>query len=83
MEQVRANAQLLDVATDTPIQVGRFDKPRVDVFTVQDKIAGRLIRSVQTQMIQGAAWISNETRRPEATDLFLQTHALASRRVSV
>jgi tetratricopeptide (TPR) repeat protein len=57
--RIRVNAQLIDTDTGTHLWAERFDKPRADLFDMQDEITTRLARAV------GIELVAAETRRAE------------------
>lgn len=76
-EQVRVNARLADAQVGNEIWAERFDTARGGVLEVQDKIVGRLSRTVGLQVVNFAARRS-EREKPnsaEATDLILRGQA--------
>src|SRR4029077_15566438 len=58
-DRIRVNAQLIDTATGAHLWAERFDKPRADIFDMQDEITTRLARIV------GVALVAAERRRGE------------------
>ncbi|MGO8919889.1 MAG: adenylate/guanylate cyclase domain-containing protein [Stellaceae bacterium] len=57
--RIRVNAQLIDAETGAHLWAERFDKPRADLFDMQDEITARLAHSLDLEI--GAA----ESRRAE------------------
>ena len=45
-DRIRVNAQLIDTETGAHLWAERFDKPRADIFDMQDEITTRLARTV-------------------------------------
>jgi len=59
---LRVNAQLINAETGAHIWADRFDKPRADLFGMQDEITARLARDMDVQLVLA------ETRRLERED---------------
>jgi TolB-like protein/Tfp pilus assembly protein PilF len=57
--RIRVNAQLIDAATGAHVWAERFDKPRSDIFDMQDEITTRLARTI------GVELVAAESRRAE------------------
>jgi tetratricopeptide (TPR) repeat protein len=81
---VRFNAQLLDAESGAHIWAERFDKPRADVFDMQDEVTSRLARMV------GVKLVAAESRRAErgagygdSIDLAMRGRAVLNEDVSV
>jgi TolB-like protein/Flp pilus assembly protein TadD len=49
--RMRVNAQLIDTETGAHLWAERFDKPRADLFDMQDEIISRLARSVGVELV--------------------------------
>jgi len=49
-EQVRINAQLIDATTGQHLWAERYDGPIGDVFTVQDRIAGKIVTALAVKL---------------------------------
>jgi TolB-like protein/Flp pilus assembly protein TadD len=58
-DRVRFNAQLLDAESGAHIWAERFDKPRTDLFDMQDEVTARLARMVDVELVAA------ESRRAE------------------
>jgi TolB-like protein/class 3 adenylate cyclase/tetratricopeptide (TPR) repeat protein len=58
-DRIRVNAQLIDATTGAHLWAERFDKPRADIFDMQDEITTRLARVV------GVELVAAESRRAE------------------
>ena len=83
-DRVRFNAQLLDAETGAHIWAERFDKPRANLFDMQDEVTARLARMV------GVELVAAESRRAErkagsldATDLAMRGRAVLNQQMSV
>src|SRR5260370_24035283 len=64
---VRVNAQLIDAEPGAHVWAERFDKPRGDLFVMQDEITARLARMVGIELV--AAEDRRAARqRPENSD---------------
>jgi hypothetical protein len=50
-DRVRVNAQLIDTETGAHLWAERFDKPRGDIFEMQDEITTRLARTVGIELV--------------------------------
>jgi TolB-like protein/DNA-binding winged helix-turn-helix (wHTH) protein len=53
--QVRVNAQLIDARTGTYLWAERFDAENAELFTLQDRITGRIASSLATEFMPAAA----------------------------
>ena len=49
-DQVRINAQLIDVKTDTSLWARSYDRERSDIFAVQDEIAAAIVDALQVEI---------------------------------
>jgi TolB-like protein len=49
--RIRVNAQLIDAATGAHLWAERFDKPRADLFDMQDEIIARLAHSLTLEIV--------------------------------
>jgi TolB-like protein len=83
-DRVRFNAQLLDAESGAHIWAERFDKPRADLFDMQDEVTSRLARMV------GVRLVACESRRAEqgaghgdAIDLAMRGRAVLNEDVSL
>jgi class 3 adenylate cyclase/TolB-like protein/Flp pilus assembly protein TadD len=65
--RIRINAQLIDAATGAHLWAERFDKPRGDLFDMQDEITTRLARSLELE-IHEAESRRLERERPDNMD---------------
>ena len=50
-DRIRVNAQLIDTETGAHLWAERFDKPRADIFDMQDEITTRLARIVGIELV--------------------------------
>jgi len=71
--QVRANAQLVDAATDTHLWADRFDSETVDPFALQNEITARIGNTLHLELI--AAEAARPTTHPDALDYILRGRA--------
>lgn len=57
-DQVRTSVQLVDVEREQPLWAATFDQPADALFTLEDQIAGRIVRSLSLdgKAPLGAAW---------------------------
>jgi TolB-like protein/predicted Zn-dependent protease len=83
-DRVRFNAQLLDTESGAHLWAERFDKPRADLFDMQDEVTARLARMV------GVELVAAESRRAErkaghvdATDLAMRGRAVLNEHMSM
>jgi TolB-like protein/class 3 adenylate cyclase len=84
-ERIRVNAQLIDAASGEHLWAERFDKPRADIFDMQDEITPRLARSIGIELV-AAEGRRAERERPvnmDAVDLTLRGRAILNRPPSV
>jgi TolB-like protein len=65
--RIRINAQLIDAATGAHLWAERFDKPRGDLFDMQDEITTRLARSLELEMHEAESR-RLERERPDNMD---------------
>ncbi|HYM32872.1 MAG TPA: tetratricopeptide repeat protein [Candidatus Cybelea sp.] len=79
--RIRVNAQLIDVETGAHLWAERFDKPRADLFDMQDEITARLARTVGIELV-AAEGRRAERERPDnmdAVDLAMRGRAVMNR----
>jgi TolB-like protein len=50
-DRIRVNAQLIDAETGAHLWAERFDKPRADIFDMQDEITARLARLTGIEIV--------------------------------
>ena len=77
-DRIRVNAQLIDAETGAYFWAERYDRPRADLFAMQDEITNRLARALGVELIAAESQRSNG-KRPEdldAIDLCMRGHAL-------
>ncbi|MBV8410928.1 MAG: tetratricopeptide repeat protein [Alphaproteobacteria bacterium] len=82
-DRVRINAQLLDAESGAHIWAERFDKPRTDLFDMQDEVTTRLARLVGVELV--AAESKRAQQQPgygDATDLAMRGRAVLNGDVS-
>ncbi|HLN11477.1 MAG TPA: hypothetical protein VK281_21335, partial [Xanthobacteraceae bacterium] len=65
--RIRVNAQLIDAETGAHLWAERFDKPRADLFDMQDEITARLAHSLDLEIV-AAEGRRAERERPNAMD---------------
>ncbi|MEY2920036.1 MAG: hypothetical protein RL261_1341, partial [Pseudomonadota bacterium] len=77
-EQLRVTAQLIDTTTGAHVWSIRFDKPRNDVFEVQDEIAAQVVKALQLSVqADSASRIAGQgTTNFDAYLAYLQGRAL-------
>jgi TolB-like protein/class 3 adenylate cyclase/tetratricopeptide (TPR) repeat protein len=83
--RIRVNAQLIDAATGAHLWADRFDKPRADLFDMQDEITTRLARTVGIELV-AVEGRRAERERPDnmdAVDLAMRGRAIMNRPFSV
>jgi TolB-like protein len=80
--RIRVNAQLIDAQTGAHLWAERFDKPRAEIFDMQDEIVARLARTLDEKLITAEARRSERARsaNPDTLDLFLCGWAAFNRR---
>ncbi len=73
-DRIRVTAQLIDVKTDAHIWSETYDRQLVDIFDIQDDIAGRIVAALRKSL--GGQGVLPERQRPtenmQAYDLYLQ-----------
>jgi TolB-like protein/Flp pilus assembly protein TadD len=82
-DRVRFNAQLLDADSGAHIWAERFDKPRTDLFDMQDEVTSRLARMVGVELV--AAESRRAQHRPgsgDAIDLAMRGRAILNQDVT-
>ena len=83
--RIRVNAQLVDADTGAHLWAERFDKPRADLFDMQDEITTRLARTVGIELV-AVEGLRAERERPDnmdAVDLAMRGRAIMNRPFSV
>jgi TolB-like protein/class 3 adenylate cyclase/Flp pilus assembly protein TadD len=79
--RIRVNAQLIDTETGAHVWAERFDKPRADLFDMQDEIIARLTRTIGVELV-AAEGRRAERERPnnmDAVDLAMRGVAFLNR----
>ena len=74
--QLRINAQLVQVAGDVPLWSDRFNRELKDVFAVQDEIARAIVNQLRLTLGRGQRRYDTN---PEAYELFLKARAMVAR----
>jgi adenylate cyclase len=62
--RMRVNVQLIDAETDNHLWAERFDKPRADLFDMQDEIVARLANALNAQLVAGRGASRGEGPEP-------------------
>ena len=84
-DRIRVNAQLIDATTGAHLWAGRFDKPRADMFDMQDEITTRLARIVGVELVAAESRRA-ERERPgnmDAVDLAMRGWAILNQPLSL
>jgi TolB-like protein/class 3 adenylate cyclase/tetratricopeptide (TPR) repeat protein len=84
-DRIRVNAQLIDTETGAHLWAERFDKPRGDIFEMQDEITTRLARTVGIELV-AAEGRRAERERPnnmDAVDLTMRGWAILNQPLSL
>ena len=84
-DRIRVNAQLIDTETGAHLWAERFDKPRGDIFEMQDEIITRLARTVGIELV-AAEGRRAERERPnnmDAVDLTMRGWAILNQPLSL
>ena len=84
-DRIRMNAQLIDTETGAHLWAERFDKPRADIFDMQDEITTRLARTVGVELV-AAEGRRAERERPnnmDAVDLAMRGWAILNQALSL
>jgi adenylate cyclase len=73
-DQIRLNAQLIDIATGDNLWADRFDRGIADVFAVQDEMSREVAKAlgVQASVTESAQMARPPTANLEAYDTFLR-----------
>ena len=73
-EEVRINAQLIDSTTGGHVWADRYDGRMGDIFALQDKITGQIVKALAVQLTadEERRFAVKETSSIEAYDAFLQ-----------
>jgi TolB-like protein len=84
-DRIRVNAQLIDAGSGAHLWAERFDKPRANIFDMQDEITTRLARSIGIELVT-AEGRRAERERPDnmdTVDLTMRGRAILNRPPSV
>jgi TolB-like protein/class 3 adenylate cyclase/tetratricopeptide (TPR) repeat protein len=73
---MRVNVQLIDAETGSHLWAERFDKPRADLFDMQDEIVSRLAGALNAQLVAAEARRAEQLPNPDSMDLYFQGHGL-------
>jgi TolB-like protein/class 3 adenylate cyclase len=78
VDRVRVNAQLIDAETGAHVWAERFDKPRSDLFGMQDEITARLARMVGVELVaaEGRRAARERPENSDAIDLAMRGRAV-------
>jgi DNA-binding winged helix-turn-helix (wHTH) protein/TolB-like protein/Tfp pilus assembly protein PilF len=72
-DKIRVNVRLIRVADGSPVWSETYDEPFTDIFTVQDRIAGRVADSLKIRLVGGSTVAEKgQTTNPDAYRLYLQ-----------
>jgi TolB-like protein/class 3 adenylate cyclase len=84
-DRLRVNAQLIDAESGAHLWAERFDKPRADLFDMQDEITARLARAMDIQLVMAETqrFKREGPKQPNSVDLALRGHAVFFQRISV
>jgi adenylate cyclase len=76
-DQVRINAQLVDAATGRHLWSERYDRPRTDIFAVQDDITQKIVAALEVKLTKGEQerLVRRNTDNLEAYDFLLRGRA--------
>jgi len=83
--RIRVNAQLIDSESGAHLWAERFDKPRADLFDMQDEITTRLARTVGIELVAAESGRA-ERERPDnmdAVDLAMRGRAIMNQPFSL
>src|SRR6516225_11546921 len=72
-DQIRVNAQLIDVETDSYLWAERFDRDIGDLFALQNEVTGRIAVALNIELI--AAEAARTTNNPSALDYIFRGRA--------
>jgi hypothetical protein len=73
-DRLRVNAQLIDAESGAHLWAERFDKPRADLFDMQDEITARLARAMDIQLVMAETqrFKREGPKQPNSVDLALR-----------
>lgn len=77
-EQVRVSAQLVDVATNSPLWSQTYNRELTGVFEIQDEIAARVAEALQIRLLAEPGGSASRTANTEAHDAYLRGLAYVS-----
>jgi TolB-like protein len=77
--RLRVNVQLVDAESGNHLWAERFDKPVADLFDMQDEIAARLARQLDTELIAAEARRAERAPHPDSMDLYFRGMACINR----
>jgi TolB-like protein/class 3 adenylate cyclase len=80
--RMRVNVQLIDAETGNHLWAERFDKPRADLFDMQDEIVARLANTLNAQLVAAEARRAERTPTPDSMDLHFQGVAWVNKGLS-
>lgn len=80
-DQVRINAQLIDVKTSNHVWADRYDRDLKDIFNLQDEVSKKIVSALALKLTEGEeARISKKaTENMEAYDVYLRGMGFYSR----
>jgi TolB-like protein/class 3 adenylate cyclase len=78
VSRMRVNAQLIDADTGAHLWAERFDKPRADLFDMQDEITARLARTIGIELVAAEGHRTERERlgNMDAIDLTMRGSAI-------
>ena len=84
-DRIRVNAQLIDTETGAHLWAERFDKPRADIFDMQDEITTRLARTVGIELVaaEGRRAERERSNNMDAVDLAMRGWAFLNQPLSL
>ena len=75
--RMRVNVQLIDAETGNHLWAERFNKPRTDLFDMQDEIVARLASALNDQLAAAEARRAVKAPTPDSMDLYFSGYGLA------
>jgi hypothetical protein len=69
---MRVNVQLIDAETGSHLWAEWFDKPRADLFDMQDEVVSRLAGALNVHLIAAEARRAEQAPNPDSMDLYFQ-----------
>ncbi len=79
-DRVRVTARLATVSDGVAVWSETYDRPRTELFALQEEIAGSVASSVRAGVALASSNPKSETRDPAAYDDYLRGHFLLTRR---